>query len=325
MKKNSEIIGLFKNLHSQLSINGVIEICHKIALSYIHFNYKKVHRFLKNEDLSLDEFSIEAIAPLFIKDKHSETISIKISFDNWEPTIKTDEDVLFFLNKIVASRVDQHIVSLLREEDPFFAKILDSVNYLIKSQGYKKIQSFGKTYIIGKEYEVSDTRFINQKEFEDIPSHLFKDKKILISGLLGYLEKETNLAAAIPVNELIYKLKHINFAEYSVPETSEITRKQFEMDEIINLAKESAVQKLYKSYLERGKLNYKEAESLGKALFDICEDLKNGGINPGLYEYLKPHMEELSKDAYVENYHNILEYLLKFTKRVIADNLQEKE
>lgn len=324
MKKNSEILVFLTNLDSDLFLNNVIKICQSIALSYLHCNYRKIYKFLQNEELSFEEFALDAIAPLFVREKEDQNISIRTSFNNWQPVIKTEEDALYFLNKIVASRVEQHIYSLLKEEDPFFSKILDSVNYLIKTQGYKKSQSLGKTYIIKSDDEISDTLFISQQEFENLPTHLFANKKKLFSNLINYLQTETKFVSAIPLNDLVYKLKHINFSEYVLIKSSEMTRKQFEMDEIVDFALKSALKKLDNSYTANGKLNNSESKSIRSALTDISVDLKNGGINPGLYDYLAPYIKDLSKEAYKDNYHNILEYLVRVTKSVIADNLQEK-
>lgn len=325
MSKNYKIIGILKEINSQSSLNGLIETCQKIAQTYLHFNYKKIFKFLQNEDLTLEEFALDAIAPLFIKEKDHQNIYIKTAFNNWQPPIKTEEDALYFLNKVVSHRVEQHIYSILREEDPFFSKILDSVNYLIKSQGFIKIQSYGKTYIVRDNYEICDTTLISQQEFENIPIKLFIAKKKILQNLIDYFESETQFIPAIPLNDLIYRLKHINFSEYAYQEPSEISNKQFEMDEIINLALNSALEKLNNSYTLKGKLSEEESKSLNNALKDLCEDLKNGGINPGLYSYLSPYMKDLSKENYKENYHNILEYLLKITKGVIANNLVGKK
>lgn len=321
MNKNYKIISLISELDSQVSLNNLIEICQKIALSYLHFNNKKIYKFLRNEDLTFEELSIDAIAPLFLKDKFNENISIRNSFNNWEPSIKTDEDALYFLNKIVASRIEQHLSSILREEDPFFSKILDSVNYLVKSQGFKKIQVLGKTYILRSDYNVIDHLFIDHIEFEKIPSLLFADKKNLIANLLGYLEIETNFVVAIPLNELIYRLKHINFTDYFFAESSGTPNQQFEMNELVSLALTSTLEKLNNSYTLKGKFSEEESKSISNALKDMCEDLMNGGINPGLYNYLSPYIKDLSRKLYKQKYHNILEYLLKSTKTFITENI----
>ena len=298
MNKNYKIISLISELDSQVALNNLIEICQKIALSYLHLNNKKIYKFLRNEDLTFEELSIDAIAPLFLKDKFNENISIRNSFNNWEPSIKTDEDALYFLNKIVASRIEQHLSSILREEDPFFSKILDSVNYLVKSQGFKRIQVLGKTYIIRDDYNIIDNLFIDHVEFEKIPALLFTDKKNLIANLLSYLESETNFVIAIPLNELIYRLKHINFSDYIIVESSDNLNKHFEMSELVSLALNSTLEKLNNSYTLRGKLSEEESKSISNALKDMCEDLMNGGINPGLYNYLSPYIKDLNRELY---------------------------
>jgi len=323
MDKHYNIINLLIEIDSQFLLNSLIETCQKIALSYLHCNYRKIYKFLQNEELSFEEFALDAIVPLFVREKEDQNISIQTTFNNWQPAIKTEEDALYFLNKIVASRIEQHIYALLKEEDPFFSKILDSVNYLIKTQGYKKSRVMGKTYIIKSDAEISDTLFISQPEFENLPAHLFRDKKKLFSNLLNYFQTETKFVSAIPLNDLVYKLKHINFSEYVVLESSETIRKQFEMDEIVDFALRSALKKLENSYTVKSKINELESNSLKSALIDISEDMKNGGIRPGLYDYLSPYIKDLSKEAYKDNYHNILEYLVRVTKSVIADNLQE--
>ncbi len=325
MLKNIHILQLFKDIDSQVSENKLIEISYKIAIRYLRFNFKKVSKFLETEELTIEEFALDAIASLFVCEKKEQNISIYNSFINWSPAIENNEDALFFLNKIVANRVEQHLYSILREEDPFFSKILDSVNYLVKSQGFSKSQAYGKSYIIRKGIEICGTSLIDHQEFERIPTHLFTDKKKLIPNLLNYLSIETNFCEAIPLNELIYRLKHINFSEYVMVEVTEMNRKQYEIDEIINLALNYAFDKLNKSYCEKGKLNEAEVESIRCALGDICEDLKNGGINPGLYQYLQPHISNLTKEVYQTDYHNILEYLFKITKSIIAENLIEKK
>lgn len=54
----------------------------------------------------------------------------------------------------------------------------------------------------------------------------------------------------------------------------------------------------------------------------MAEDLKNGGVNPGLFKYIEPYINNLSKEEYQLKYHNILEYLLKLMKNKIGEMLR---
>ena len=102
---------------------------------------------------------------------------------------------------------------MLKEADPFFSRLLDSVNYLVKVGSYNKIQFLGKTYITETIEGKFEKCFISIDEFERLPAALFKNKKTLLTDLFNYLKNETEFNIAIPVNFLINKIKYINFSE----------------------------------------------------------------------------------------------------------------
>lgn len=268
---------------------------------------------------------MDCIVGLFLKETDSEVIAIQQTFSNWKPAIKTEEDCLYFLNSVVASRVEQHIFKLFKEEDPFFSKLLDSVNYLIRTGGFDKIHFLGKTFITETDLENFEKCFISSEEFEKIPAELFKEKKSLLSNLFAYLIDETDFNPAIPLNDLINRLKHINFSEYLVNEFVSNEYRNIEVNEIIQEGFKSALEKLNNSYVKKGKLNFEEQKAFESALKEMANDLCDGGVNPGLYNYLFPHFSGLSELDYKTKYHNILEYLLKVMKNNIAEKLTEKD
>ncbi|MCZ7615558.1 MAG: hypothetical protein M5T52_18930 [Ignavibacteriaceae bacterium] len=65
MEKDYRILQLLPSLDSQQSLNRLIEICYKVALNVLRFNYKKVHNIILRDELSLDDVAIDSIASLF--------------------------------------------------------------------------------------------------------------------------------------------------------------------------------------------------------------------------------------------------------------------
>jgi len=149
MGKNINLLGLFSQLDCQSSISRLVEITYKIALAHLRYNHRKFSKIFLIEELTQESVAVSAITPLFCKDSAEQGLPIIKEFNSWQPPIKTEDDALYFLNKIIAGRVEQHISHLFKEQDPFFAKILDSVNYLIKKGGYKKVSYFGNRRICG--------------------------------------------------------------------------------------------------------------------------------------------------------------------------------
>jgi len=321
MEKKSQILNLISTLDCQQSINNLVEICFKIALNHLRFNYRKVQRIILRDEISLEDIAIDSITPLFEKDQSGCFKNILEPFSSWQPPIKTEEEAFYFLSKIIQKRVEQHLSFLLRESDPFFSKLMDSVNYLVKKYNFKKVTYFGSIYIINSECEVISGKTIPIEEFENLPANLFTEKKNLLQNIFLYLNSETSYASAIPFNALIHKLKELNIALYNFTESTTEQNDSIEINSIVAQALNKTIQKLENSYLSKEKLSMDEGEKFRKALMDISHDIKDGGVNPGLYKYLLAHFQCLDEETYKQKYHNILEYLLKVLKQNIADEL----
>lgn len=198
---------------------------------------------------------------------------------------------------------------------------MDSVNYLIRKHSFRKINYLGTVYIINSESEEISGKTIPIEEYEKLPAKLFIEKKNLLQNVIQYINSETMYSAAIPFNALIHKLKELNVALYKVSESTTEQNDSIEVDSLIERALNQTFQKLEESYLLKEKLSMDEGEKFRKALLNMSHDIKDGGVNPGLYKYLQFHFDGLDEQTYKQKYHNILEYLLKVLKQNIPDEL----
>ncbi|MGD8307374.1 MAG: hypothetical protein PVF17_12030 [Ignavibacteria bacterium] len=310
--------------YRQSELNNFIERLFKIGKSYAHHRYNRVKNIINTNNGAMDEIAIEAIAPLFQNANYNNHYVIVDEIKNWDPPINSENESLFFLNKIISKRMEQHICRMLRESDPFFSKILDSINYLIRSANYKKVNYLGKVYIVESNNSVINWIVIPDEEFNRIPAYLFYDRKTLLKSLFYFLKNETQYFEAIPLNELVYRLKKINLFDYIKPDSVNEVSAKLEIKDIVNSALKTTLKKLKNTYYEKGKLSEGEYESFKLAIESLAADLCEGGTNSSLYNYLVPHMDGLTKDQYQIKYHNILEYLLKQLKEKIAEIISVK-
>lgn len=328
MRKNIEILPIIKELSnnscSQSSFNLLIENSFRICRIYLYTKRLKIYKSINGDEPSFQDLVISAIAPLFCKDSAEQVLPIVKEFNSWQPTIQTEDDAFYFLNKIIAGRVEQHISHLFKEQDPFFAKILDSVNYLIKKGGYKKVSHFGKRYIVPSTCDEIKGKVIDQDSFEKLPTVLFQNRKTLLINIFVYLEDGTEFFPAIPINSLVIRIRNISGIALPFLANDFNFSSKFDIDEIVNMGLCHALKKLDDTYCTNGKLDKAESECFKRALKDMAEDLKDGGVNRGLYDYLKQHIIELEKINYQNKYHNILEYLLKVMKSTIREKLTEE-
>ena len=306
------------NNYRQRELNFIIENSVKIAVCYVNNEFKKIKKIILKEDLETEDIALESVSMLFEKDTHGMFFRLIEAYKKWDPPVSTESDALFFLNKIISGSVSRHISRMLKNSDPVFSKIQDSVNYYARKNGYFRINYFGSVYI--SEYENFDVRekIISYKDFEKLPFHIFNGNKNILKDVFAFLNNETDYMPAIPLNALIIRLKNFYLNEYPDKTRNIQFNAKFESLDLIKKGLERASEKLESTYFKKGKLSKMEKTAFLSTLYLMAEDLSNGGLSPGLYNYLKIYIAGLTKSEYNSKYHNILEYLLKVMKAAIA-------
>lgn len=97
MNKNVQILHLISTLDSQQSINKLVEICYKIALSQLHFSYKKIHRIILRNEIAMEDIAIDSITSLFETDESGCFKNILEPFNSRQPPVKTEDEAFLLL------------------------------------------------------------------------------------------------------------------------------------------------------------------------------------------------------------------------------------
>jgi hypothetical protein len=310
-----------ENKSSRTEVNQLIELSQSYAYTYLKYRYKNLSKVLMAEDLTLQELAIDAIAPLFERNETGIFIKITKAFSDWEPRIDSEEKAVFFLNRIVAKSVEKYASELLRQSDPFFSKILDSVNYIIEKQGYKKKQILGTTYIVEDENLIKVGSLPDSKYINELPIELFSNNSKILVEIFNYLKSNTAKTYAIPLNVLVMKIKQFKSAGFNLAD-SVANGNEIEIESIISKALDVTISKMQESYLKKNKIDENEAKGIKKAIDSIVYDMRDGGINPGLHKYFLEQFSGLSFEDYENRYQNIFEYLFKVLKKEIAEQLK---
>jgi len=198
---------------------------------------------------------------------------------------------------------------------------MDSVKYAMRKNGYKRLSHFGTIYIVREDVTVISGKVISDNDFNRIPTSIFSDRENLINNLFDYIEDKLNYSPAIPLNLLILRLKESSSSLFVVKESSTEQIEERDIESIVSSALESTFAKI-SEYVIKGKISENEEIIFRKTLSDIVIDLKDGGINKGLFMYFILNWEGLSKEVYEEKYHNKLEYFVRILKSNIAEELK---
>lgn len=309
-------------------IKELVPLCLKIAFSFLSEKFHNEYHKFFHQRSTLKDIATDAITPLFIKNSSGE-IPIRKAFLSWDKEISDEASAYYFLSKIIGNRIEQEIAKKLKEADPFFGKILRSINHLVETKRINKVSWFGTVYILEIEHLTITQKPLEPEFIENLPSSLFNgSNEMIVKNLFEHIKKETDFFPAIPLNALIRKIKHVN-GLFLQQRSSESTEENFEgelnVKKIVNESLNTVNEKLDNFYFGKGKLNSEETAIFKNILIELSNDLKDGGVSRGLYEYVKPHMIDLSKEDFYKRYQQSLDYLLRLLKKEIAVRLEDKD
>jgi hypothetical protein len=174
---------------------------------------------------------------------------------------------------------------------------------------------------VENEDDVVGGKIIDPISFNKIPAKFFFGKN-LFQQLFSYMDNNEKTCRAIPLNLLITRIKELNISNVRINNYIDDHFVKFEVDEIVNHGLNHVLEKLEFTYEQKGKLRNDEVFHIKQSFMDIANDLKDGGINRGLYEYLHTHIANLSPAQYHHKYQNIMDYLMKVMKNTIALSLR---
>lgn len=316
---------LIKNPNDKKAINHLIETSFLIAKTYLKMKYFSNHEQKLKWSENLDDIAMDAIVPLFIVNG-SGKLGILRALDNWESDLKDNPDTLFFLNRVIWKRVEQTIIKLIKQKDPIFAKIHKNLSACVSNYNLGKINYFGTLYIVGNKVKQISGKVIDNGEFEKLPTYLFTKKQFeLCNGILTYLINNTDFFPAIPMSQLVKRLKVLHFADNL---GSDVVNNEFghniDVDNALGFSLDKIKDKINNFYIKHNKLNINDSTAIYNSFIIIAEEMKNGGVNSSLYEYLSVEISGLTKDDFYKKYHGIMNYLLNEFKRNFIEFVEEK-
>ncbi|MBX3006800.1 MAG: hypothetical protein KF816_02115 [Melioribacteraceae bacterium] len=306
----------------------LVVYCVKIASICLRSHHLSDCTRFSNQGLTLEDIAFDAVSPLFIKRNCESELPLKRALLNWDKPIDSEQEAYFFLSQLIGSRVEQEISKKLKEADPFFGKILRSINYTIEKRGYSKTPYFGVIHVVENSSVIVNQLPPEPEFIESLQNELFRlSNDQIVSSLFEFIKNETDYFPAIPLNALVKRIKEFH-AHYfdSLHSSNEIKiDEKMDVEHITNTSLEQTITRLNDFYFYKGKINAEEAIVYESVLKNYADDLKDGGVSRGLYEYFNTHMSDLTREDFYKKYYQNLDYLIRLLKKGISEKLENSK
>ena len=318
---------------SRESVNHLVHICFNMSLAYLHHRLRRGvlvdNQFgISNEDLALD-----CIADLFLRDDDGRFPVIEQYFVSVDWEVLSDEELHVMLRRLVFSKVNESLFRSYREEDPNLAKIIRNVKEAIKREaGVSLAKHREASWVVAGDAGTP----INSKPLappEILEAHLLavlcstSNTYKAVSSLVEFVNEHPHYCNGYPISAFAQAIRTA-FAARSIVDSEE-AQAAFEPGEV-----ESAIRRaikyirlsLHETYVLGGKVSQKLFETyvqavkkVLKATFTISEEHVDSQ-----YDALVSLMPGLSKDVYMTDHRNILQYLFKLSRSRMIYYLQDE-
>lgn len=303
-----------------------------MSLAYLHHRLRRGvlvdNQFgISNEDLAMD-----CIAELFQRNDTGHFLIIDQYFTPLNWSTLSEEDLKIALRRLVFSKVNESLFRSYREEDPNLAKIIRNIKEALKNQHGISLVKFREAswLIVGDaDTEVNGKPLAPQEILEahllDILCNTSNTYKAA-SSFIQFVELHPHYCNAYPISGFAQALRTA-FSARTVPESQEANA-IFEAGEI-----DTAIQKavayirttLHETYVLGGKLSQKLFDTYVVAINKVLRATftRTEEHVDSQYDALVSLMPGLSKDVYMSQHRNILQYLFKLSRSRMIFYLQD--
>lgn len=333
MTLKSTLNQIFSGDHTHQAVNHLVQICFKIALAYLHHRLRRGSLVDNQFGISNEDLALDCIAELYQRDDNGQFIVLEQYFNSAKWEALSEEEIKVALRRLVFSKVNEGLFRNYREEDPNLAKIIRNIKEASKQDK--------RVHLV----RTRDSSWLVVGPSADEPNHLpLAPVEVLeafmrsvvcttsntykaVSALADFVAEHPHYCNGYPMSAFAQVLR-ASFIGRVTPETQteELSFEPIEVENAIQRAVSKVRNSLQDSYVRGGKLsltlfnNYVDAvKKILKSTFTLYPDSIDSQ-----YEALQTVMPGLSKDVYMSQHRNILQYLFKLSRTEMLAYLKDE-
>ncbi|MBA4311530.1 MAG: hypothetical protein C0417_02760 [Chlorobiaceae bacterium] len=312
----------------------LVHISRSIIENYLRYFRQSVVHLSLHQGLTITDLAYDCIAEAFSKDENNnyqKLINFSKALDD-DLTQLPEIEIFLAYKSFLTCLADAQLARLYAQSDPVGAKIHRNIRDTVKKSD---------TLIIERDYRGLILKPKNQTtlQLNDFPREEFErefminvDHHRTIPELLevccGVLTGQNKYRTSMSVVDVVQIFRKIYHSDQTIEEQEVICTSEgltkFEIEQLSSEVLLALKEKIFLTYLARGKVDRKGAEALYNTFRDMLEDWCCGEESkPSILEYLKAHLQ-IEEKQYEEIYRTKMEYLLKIAREEFAARLMKE-
>lgn len=312
----------------------LVHISRSIIENYLRFFRQSVIRLSLHQGLTISDLAYDCIAEAFSKDDNDNYQKL-MNFSealNDDLTQLPEIEIFLAYKSFLTCLADAQLARLYAQSDPAGAKIHRNIRDTVKKSDTLIIERDYRGLILKpKNHTTQQLEEFPREELEnEILTNMDHQRTIpkLLNVCRDVLIQQKKYRTSIPLVDLVQIFRKIYQGDHTINEEEEICTSEgltkFEIEQLCSEVLLSLKEKIFLTYLARGKVDRKSAEAIYSAFRDMLEDWCCGEESKSsIFHYLKDHLQ-IDEKKYEEIYRTKMEYLLKIAREEFAARLMKE-
>ncbi len=330
LKQN--ILSVIGGSSTREQLNQLVSVFHALASAFLAS--KSTCGMLTNvTGLKTSDLAYDCIAELFQQNKDGDYIQLVSYFAGLQMSSARDEEILAHARRLVFSKVNHGVYRLYSQTDPSLAKILRNVKLAVYSlKNFTETDRFGEQCLIpvlcdGLEHLPP----FQHEELEQLFMPMTRGSEVvpeLLAKLSLVILEQCERCRIVPVIYVgllfrsVYNTKRDIHSNTVQIEDATVIR---DTEDIINKVCRDLMSQMSKKYVDKKNISHEVFEKY----FHVMEEgltekyIGGNGQDLSLFDNLKRHIPDLTKEEYRKSHRNTVEYLWKLAQKEAVKRLKE--
>jgi hypothetical protein len=287
---------------------------------------------LVEDSLSTVDLAYDCIAELFQRVENGDLIRIRTYFESIDIEAITDQEVLFYLRRLVFSAVDQGLIRIYSNLDPHLGKILRNLRLSIQNLGtFAEISRLGEQCLVPQLCEpLSHLPVVDLDLLQvELSSRLRGVERIpeILSALSRYLREQSEHSRQVPLVRLALAIRWLYAVRQNPSDLSHPADEPLAQEDLLTIIQASCSEirrSLVDGYAANGKVSIETADNYMEAIQRYLKGkLDCGDPHLSLFESLRSLIPTLTKAGYDREHRSRMEYLARKTEKSVVQSLRK--
>lgn len=308
---------------SEAEITATVQFFRSIVEPYIRYMRSSLTHVCAQQGMTISDVAYDCVAEVLARDEQDGFPKIENFINSLNGPLESlpSDEIILALRSFLTRVADAQLARLYALTDPTGAKIYRNVRCCLATSLLFSLTKESRGLVL-RPLSIDSLDHLQEFPIEEVEKGLRTGRRAsqtiphLLKRLNDVLARQDGYRRSIPLADVVQLFKRVYASDLEIPESEEPVFSSgdltsFEVAEICEQVEKSLKEKIFLTYLVKGKLTKSQAEAIVHGFHDMLSDWCTvEAPDPSLYEYISPYLV-VDERSFESELRPKMSYLLK--------------